>query len=312
MIENSLMDKYVEESSLKMNEKSKQHIKTLLTRFFCLKPDVTYADLTRQDLIEMFSDSSIMSINTFNSYKSKVNDFMKWMLEEGHGTEQLLRSLWSIDFTDIDRSGFYDRYYFKDYEELHNTMEDAFSKRGSEFDTFKSATILVWFGIDVKNLSDILKADINEDEGYVIHPVSKQKIFLPPLAMKVLVQYRDSDTYDSNKFGGSIMTYANSSFLFRSYKNAQLTAAQITNISSSANRIADEIGKTFQWNRVYLSGLYNRIYQYEQENGELERTDFDKLKVLFEKPDMKETAQHRMDMARKFEEYQEFKQHMYS
>ena len=30
---------YVEESSLKMNEKSKQHIRTLLTKFFGMKPD---------------------------------------------------------------------------------------------------------------------------------------------------------------------------------------------------------------------------------------------------------------------------------
>ena len=40
MVNNLVMDRYVEESSLKMNEKSKQHIRTLLTKFFGMKPDV--------------------------------------------------------------------------------------------------------------------------------------------------------------------------------------------------------------------------------------------------------------------------------
>ena len=218
----------------------------------------------------------------------------------------------NLTFFDLDRSHLYDRYYFRDYEELHNTMDEAFSERGSEFDTFRSAAVLVWFGIEIKYLSNILKEDIYEDEGYVVHPETKEKIMLPPLAMYVLINYRDSDTYDSSKFGGSVMTYAKSKFLFRSYKNAQFTTAQITNISSSANRAAEEIGKTFQWNKIYLNGIYNRMYQYEQEHGDLSRSDFDKLKVFFGKPDLKPTSQHKMDMARKFEEYQEFKEHMYS
>lgn len=312
MVNNLVMDRYVEESSLKMNEKSKQHIRTLLTKFFGMKPDVAYNDLTRQDLIEMLSAFNATSIITFNSEKSKMNDFMKWMVEEGYGTDEPLKILGDITFFDLDRSHLYDRYYFRDYEELHNTMDEAFSERGSEFDTFRSAAVLVWFGIEIKYLSNILKEDIYEDKGYVVHPETKEKIMLPPLAMYVLINYRDSDTYYSSKFGGSVMTYAKSKFLFRSYKNAQFTTAQITNISSSANRAAEEIGKTFQWNKIYLNGIYNRMYQYEQEHGDLSRSDFDKLKVFFGKPDLKPTSQHKMDMARKFEEYQEFKEHMYS
>lgn len=312
MVDNLVMDRYVEESSLKMNGKSKQHIRTLLTKFFGMKPDVAYNDLTRQDLIEMLSAFNATSIITFNSEKSKMNDFMKWMVEEGYGTDKPLKILGDITFFDLDRSHLYDKYYFRDYEELHNTMDEAFSERGSEFDTFRSAAVLVWFGIEIKYLSNILKKDIYEDEGYVVHPETKEKITLPPLAMYVLINYRDSDTYDSSKFGGSVMTYAKSKFLFRSYKNAQFTTAQIRNISSSANRAAEEIGKTFQWNKIYLNGIYNRMYQYEQEHGDLSRSDFDKLKGFFGKPDLKPTSQHKMDMARKFEEYQEFKEHMYS
>ena len=72
MVDNLVMDRYVEESSLKMNEKSKQHIRTLLTKFFGMKPDVAYNDLTRQDLIEMLSAFNATSIITF--YRSEIQE----------------------------------------------------------------------------------------------------------------------------------------------------------------------------------------------------------------------------------------------
>ncbi len=312
MIENSLLDKYIKESSFKMNEKSRQITKNFLTKFFNSKPDIDYADLTRQDMIEIFSASNMMSIVTFAPYKSKVNDFMKWMLEEGYGTEQLLHSLNSITFDDIDRSDFYDKYYFRDFLDLYNTMQKAFSKRGSEFDTFRSAAVLVWHGIKVRELPNILKSDINDDEGYVIHPVTKEEIFLLPLAIKTLVQYRDANTHDSSKFGGQVISYAEGPFLFRSYKSKQLTATQIEHLSNSANSVAKEIGKVFNWKRIYTSGLYNRIYQYEQENGVLESSDFSKLKVLFKMPYLQETAKSRALIVKKYRGYQEFKQNMYT
>lgn len=312
MIDKTLIDKYVEESSLNMNEKSQRHIKVLLTRFFSLKPDVAYSDLTRQNLIEMLSALNATSINVFNSEKSKVGDFMKWMLEEGHGTDQPFKNLKDITFFDVDRCHLYDRYYFKDYNDLNQTVDKAFSDRGSEFDTFRSAITLVWFGIEIKSLPDILKEDVHEDEGYVVHPTTKGKITLPPLAMHFVVQYRDADHYDSNKFGGSVMAYANSKYLFRSYKNAHFTVSQITNISSSANRVSETIGKTFQWNKIYLNGLYSRIYEHEQEHGSLAKTDFDRLKVLFDMPDIEATQQNRAKLIRMFEVYREFKEYMFS
>jgi len=312
MIEKTLIDKYVEESSMNMNEKSQRHIKVLLTRFFSLETDIAYSDLTRQNLIEMLSALNATSISVFNSEKSKIGDFMKWMLEEGHGTDQPLKNLRDITFFDVDRCHLYDRYFFRDYNVLNQTLDMVFSDRGSEFDTFRSAIILVWFGIEIKFLPDMLKEDVNEDEGYVIHPTTREKITLPPLAMQFVVKYRDADHYNSNKFGGSVMVYANSKYLFRSYKNAHFTVSQITNISSSANRVAERIGKTFQWNKIYLNGIYSRMYEYEQEHGSLKKTDSENLKVLFGKPDIETTQQNRAKLIRMFKVYCEFKEYMFS
>ena len=53
--------------------------------------------------------------------------------------EQIIRNLSEIQFTDINRSGFYNTYYFRDYNDLFNTIDEVFSDRGTEFDTFKCA-----------------------------------------------------------------------------------------------------------------------------------------------------------------------------
>jgi len=311
MIEKTVMDQYIQESTLRMNEKSKRQIEVFLTKFFDLKPDVSYNDLTKQDLIDMFSQLVIISANSFFTYKSKINDFMKWMYEQGYGSEQIIRNLSEIQFTDINRSGFYNTYYFRDYNDLFNTIDEVFSDRGTEFDTFKCAAILVWFGIKINDIPSILKKDLDEYEGTIIHPVTKEKIKLPDNAVYLLSNYRDAETHDSQKFGGRTVAYVDSQYLFRSYKNACFTTKQINHISISANDVAKDFGKVFQWNRIYLSGLYNRIYQYEQKHGEIGRTNFKVLKQFFIGDD-ELTIQRKTDLSRKYEEYQEFKEYMYS
>ena len=310
MIEKSVMDRYIEESTLKMNECSKRQIEVFLTKFFSFKEDVEYNDLTKQDLIDMFSELTLMSANSFYTYKSKINDFMKWMKEQGYGSEQVLKNLSDVQFTDINRSGFYNTYYFRDYDDLFNTIDVVFKQRGTEFDTFKSAALLVWFGIDIKDVPQILKNDLDEDEGTIIHPGTKEKIKLPANAVYLLARYRDAQTYDSRKFGGRALTYVDSQYLFRSYKNAYFTTKQINYFSISANNVAEEFGKIFQWNKIYLSGIYNRIYEYELQHGNIGRTNYDVLKTFFVGDD-KMTKQRKTDLSRKYEEYQEFKEYMY-
>lgn len=107
------------------------------------------------------------------------------------------------------------------------------------------------------------------------------------------------------------MSYVKSKYLLRSYRNAHLTLSQLSNVQSSTLKIADEHGKQFQWKRIYLSGLYYRMYEYEQANGEISRSDFEVLKAFFKVQDDL-TPQRKTDLLRKLSEYQEFKSYMYS
>lgn len=306
MIDQAIIQTYIDASCGNRNEKSKNNLAVLLVKFFSLRPGSSLDALSRQDLIQMLAESSIMSMNTFDSFKSKIKGFLKWMCDNGYCPEELLERWQSIRFSDIDRSDFYDRYYFKDYSELCDTIQGVFGEVSSEYDTFKSAATLVWFGIDIKDLPNILKDDLNESAGYIVVPVTKRKIYLPKAAVKQLESYKNADAFVSAKFGGCTVPYADSQYLFRSYKNEQFTVAQLTNISAAANRAAADCGKIFQWNRIFLSGLYKRLLDTENQFGEIGKANYDKLRDFFG------GSLSEQVLSQKYKEYQAYREYMYS
>lgn len=306
MIDQATIQRYIEISCTNRTEQSKNNLAVLLEKFFSLSPHENIDNLSRQDLIMMLSESSIMSMNTFDSFKSKIKNFMVWLCDNGYCSEKLPASWQSIYYSDIDRSEFYDKCYFKNYAELHDTIQSVFANNPSEYDTFISAATLVWFGIEIKDLPCILKADLYEDAGYIIIPNTKRKIYLPQDAVRQLVAYKYADTYESSKFGGSIQKYAKTKYLFRSYKNDRFTVSQLTNISATANRVAASYGKTFQWSRIFLSGLYARILDTENQFGEIGNTNYDKLREFFGESLSKQV------LSQKYKEYQAYRDYMYS
>lgn len=313
MLDANIIEKYLAESSLNMSPETIRNTRNMLLNFFCKKDVFEFSDLTKDDLIEIYSSMSLMSINSFITTKSKVMDFAKWMFECGECTKEVLMIFSDIQYSDIDRLAYYSTYYFRDIADLYNILDEIFSERGSEFDTFKAAAILVWNGIDIKLTPDILKEDLDVSNRTVIHPLSKEKIVLesdPMMPIYFLEQYRDAESYDTKKFGGSTLQYVKSKYLLRSYKNAHFTPSQIVNISSSANRVAKDSGKIFQWNRIYLSGLYYRINQYEKSNHEIGE-DIEMLAKFFEF-NQELTPMRKLTLTRKYAEYQEFKKTVYS
>lgn len=306
MIDRATIQKYIETSCASRTEQSKNDLAVLLEKFISLSPSENLDDLSQQDLITMLSKPSIMSMNTFDSFKSKIKKFMVWLYDNGYCSEKLPASWQSIYYSNIDRSEFYDKYYFKSYTELHDTIRSVFENNPSEYDTFISAATLVWFGLEIKNLPFILKDDLHEDAGYIVTPDTKRKIYLPQDAVRQLASYKYADTYESSKFGGSIQKYVETKYLFRSYKNERFTVSQLTNISATANRVAADCGKVFQWKRIFLSGLYARILDTENQFGEIGNTNYDKLKEFFGEHLSKQV------LSQKYKEYQAYRDYMYS
>ena len=84
-------------------------------------------------------------------------------------------------------------------------------------------------------------------------------------------------------------------------------------MTTYTNPYADDVGKRFAFGKILQSGIYYRIYLDEQENGELSKSDYNRLAKLFEISDVDLQIQaKRYDLsARKYVQYQEYKKAFY-
>lgn len=313
MLDLALIEKYISDTFLNNsdNNKYKQETFNIINRFFNMT-DVAYDDLTRQDMLDIYSQLAIMKMNVFQSHKSKISDFMKWMYETGNGSIKPLEEIREIFFENVDRTAFYDTYYFENLADLNGLMEDVFGKDVCDFSTFRCAALLVWHGIPVKHLPDILKSDF-KDDGTITDPFTGEVFHISPMVIPYLRNYRDADTFDSGKFGGMTVPYKQTQYLFRTYKSAHMTDKQLINTSSNAIKAAVETGRIFQWERIYDSGLYYRVHEYEKLHGNVSRNDYELLRELFKMDHIDLTKQRqRYYLSQKFDEYQEFKRYKYS
>lgn len=311
MVEFPVIEEYLKESTLAMTKKSRSGLKSTLIKFLNLEPTIQFENLTRQDFLDKYSHLLLISTNSFYTHKSKINDFAKWLYEHNYCSRQVLNDLRTIRYEDIDRSEFYATLYFRDITDLYSTLSNVFAERGTEFDTFRTAAILVWFGFDKDELHLILKSDLNEDSKTITHPITNEEISLEcdiSAPFYFILRYRDADSCDSRKFGGRTLSYPQTKFLLRTYKNPQLTATQVNHLSASANEVAEDYGKIFQWRHIYLSGLYYRLFQYEQKNGSIEN-NIDLLN-RFLGYDSSGLISKQI-LSRKYNEYLEFKSYMY-
>lgn len=97
-----------------------------------------------------------------------------------------------------------------------------------------------------------------------------------------------------------------SKYLLHSYKNAHLTVIQLGKISVPVNQLAkqQDFLRVFHWNKIYLSGLYYRINQYEQQNGLIEN-NINMLDKFFD-CNQKAGGQKEQSLIREYKEYQAF------
>lgn len=313
MLDLALIEKYISETFLNNpdNNKYKREAFNNVSRFFGMT-EIAYDELTRQEILKIYSKLGFMKIKSFQSNKSRVSDFMRWMYETGNGSIKPLEEMREVYFENVDRQYFYDAYYFDNLDDLNDLMETVFGKEVCDFSTFRCAALLVWHGIPVKHLPDILKSDMHND-GSVLDPVTGEMVHLSPKIVPYLIHYRDADTFASGKFGGMTVPYKETQYLFRTYKTAHMTDKQLINTSSNAIKAAADTGRIFQWERIYDSGIYYRVHEYEKQNGNISRNDYELLRDLFKMDHIDLTKQRqRYYLSQKFDEYQEFKRYKYS
>lgn len=317
MIDMNLIDSYIKESSLKMNEVTRKNSKRRIITFFESMPEVDFCDLTKSDLVEMFSLSLRMSRSSFHTYKTDILDFFRWMNEQGQCSEDLKRNVESVSYMDCKeaRNKNYVENYFRDCVDLLTVMNDVFEDHAEDFDTFTVGALLTWSGVEFKFLPDLLKTDFDENEGTIFCRNSNEIISLPKtpaVILHMVAKYCNADSFTTNRMGGKTLPYKPSAYLFRSYKSPSYTKKNLAYLTNTVNKFASEYGKKFNWDKIFYSGLYYRIYQFELQNGTISQNDIEILKGFFKIAGDINTNSKKQSLLNKFEAYLEFKEVMYS
>ena len=308
MIDEAILQRYMEESSMRMNEKSQYQVYTNLKQLFGGN-DIPLEQMKKQDFVDIFSKQSISSSSTFYPYKSKMLDFLIWMKEEGYASDEPLKALQDIRFEDISRAGIYDAYYFADYNDLFQAMEVITVNR-NDFETFKVAATLVWLGITLDDAVDVLKADFDEEAGTIQHPRTHEMISLPPIAVGLFTDYKNAVSFESGKFSGTLMYYKQSDYLLRSYRSEHLTKKNVSRAAVTINQLAEKFDKHFRFVSIYLSGIYYRLHEYETEHGRIGRTNAELLAAFF--GTTIDNPRDRNTLATKYDEYCDFRDYIYT
>lgn len=276
-------------------------------------------EFTVDDYKLIFKKLNIKTVGNFKVVKSNLADYFKWLVSKDLMSNEQLEEFLKISFKDIDHIDEFALNYFKNFNELFTSLEKAIEIHSpddkGEFDSLRCAVYLSWFGVTVEELCEVLKEDINKSTNSIMVGNPKREIVLPDKCFRKIVEYAKSDYYESKKFGRPVLTavhYKPSIYLFRTCRNSQISYNQVMVMFKYVNRYFEITGKKFSCGKIYRSGIYYRIYQDEQDNGELLKHDFERLFVVFNKSDEAHKKNKKYELSSQdFIQYQEWKNVFY-
>lgn len=308
MFDLKYVDEYVELNSMS-SESLKRKNKQEIVNFFTNVPD-SYNDLTKSDIIKAFEQRPMHKKSSFISSKCRLVAFSRWMYEQGLFPYNVVLCLDAVQYSDLNYTEFYASNFYRNFDDLYNTLDIIFDFR-EDFQSFCVSAMLIWHGIKQKYLSDLLKIDLDESNQTIMNPENHESIQLDYRAFQYTLDYARATQYESERLGSRItIPYIDSEYLFRSYKNRQIS--HISQLATNANKVAkaQNYDKHFNYSYIYQSGLYYRMYQHEKEHGEFQNSD----EILLKFFDINSSdKQHEVNYVYlNLEAYRNFKKYMIS
>lgn len=259
---------------------------------------------TKDDYIQLLAALNIRNISGFLSTKSLIRKYVEKLIEDGHLPLSSLNDIVHIGYDDLDAAKIFELKFFKDFESLQDAIEatlvvaDKVDER--IFSTQIAAIYMAWCGLKLEDALRLKKEDVKENSIQV----GDSEIFPNSTIMEFMKDYRDATEYQSAAKGIITLKYVPSEWLFRSTKSDHVDSPKtmrifIRNFGKSAG--GDNI---FNYDKVYLSGLYHRAYLYECVNGTIKKNDTETISKVFEENYARTSlANNRLQSYRKFVQY---------
>lgn len=261
---------------------------------------------TKEEFIRLITDLNAGNTQGFTRYKSLIKKYLEYLVENGALPQDNIDVLVSIKYEDIDASELYDQKYFKNFQDLQDsitqTLRAAQKVDDDIFATQISAIYMAWCGVHLEDALDVMKSDVMDD-----HFIAGGCTFYPnPTIMEYLKDYRDSVQYESAARSIITLKYVQSSYLFRTVRSAHVDDPKVMRIfiRNFGKSDPDQDMNLYHYDKVYWSGVYHRAYLYESENGTIAQGDIETIsKVFNEKYDSISIANKRLQSYRKFADH---------
>lgn len=233
---------------------------------------------------ENISEQSIAVYDAFWKRLQKSEDAVGKPMEDGYTTEK----------------------YFKDFHSLQQSIEDTLwaAERIDDriFSTQITAIYLAWCGYTAEEAVSIKKDEVFEDHI----DSSGHKCFPNDKIMEYIKDYRDATEYESQGRGVITLKYVYSDLLLRTCRADSVDTKTLRIMLRGFGKSSGEEVNLFTYDKIYWSGIFNRAYIYELENGEIKPGDVETMETIFQQKYPSVAVANK-----RLRDYQKFKEHFF-
>lgn len=258
---------------------------------FVMDEDKPIQEFTKEDFIRVLNKLEIRRSASFDNRKYQLSRYIRYLMAHGKCDYSLLKTLRSVSFKDVlkeEDNTFYESYFASLNELLECVMEiieqHLQMNYNYEYDDILSAMILLWYDFNENEMPEILKADLDPQNHTIKKPSTGEIVEIEKSAFDIIYRYSNTTSRRLRKFGRDTLAYEHfidSQYLFRSMKSPKVAPNVANRYIHTMKEWGVDSDKVLLPTKIRLSGIYYRIYVWENENGSLldAPTEF-KLKML--------------------------------
>lgn len=280
--------------------------------------DKDLMEFTMQDFIKFFEMFS-WTYSSFMGNKSIIKSYLDWSRDNNLTSNFVCRTLESIDYSKPSHRKMYEKYYFKNFQELQETIEfyRAKCKKESSRSKFALCEIIIhlaWSGIELQDILNLKITDMDKD---------KKQVYIERLDSSVTL---DSMIFNNMFFYTTIKEdnaedYVESDRVIRTKDIGELSPSYVAsllsrmmgdnNTNTDIEDISNNEPKAINYQKVFYSGLYYRAMLDEKTNGDIDRRDISRLNRLFKEKFTEYNNSTAVAISKRLIDYIDYLKYMY-
>jgi len=225
------------------------------------------ANIDIKNLYELFryEDGRVSKTYFYETRQILVNLY-KFIGKANINSLKYIHYIENIKFQDIACNYENSIHYFKNLEEIDELFlkvkEDYNLHEEDDFINVRVAIYLLWIGINANDIINIKKEHINLQESKIFIEKTKEYVLIDEHSLYFLERYLNIKQF--RVFPKTRINCVDSTYLFRNHLTSQMTLQSFSNTLARFNVSLVKYNKQFTAPRLYLNGIYSRIYELEQ------------------------------------------------